>query len=502
MAALSGRGLDVGSGGRRASKDLHETRATGGAGAFGPTRSLASQHKDEKDRDVEHTPRSRSGSTSNQHPSASPAGPRRPSIPAKPQLPTPPSAASQPPPPAVKPSALGGHSIQPQASTQALQPQLTPEERMAKLRLQDTGASSRSRSSTGARPLPFTAEEGGEVAGSASGVTPVHSGQDVSSSRGPLPRPPGASHSNSSQNAPQTSLPSPTGQSPTRDHLGDFEKNFPSMADFARQFEEEERTFERPPNGDYPFVHEDGTSVKEDRAPPHHTGGSAKSGVDHERLPDVPSFPDLPSVPSSRPGLPPPPSKSDLSSLKPNGNDETAPGPSLPSPGLEIKRPASTPNVEALPGDRDLLSSSPDPIKGDPTPPLPPQSLRTGKMPPTIRPKPAALHHDTAPPAPNGSVSFPHPQPTPGPSSSASASRPPAGPPPGSAAEKPQFPFANSVEPEVLRGYILNPAVKMLLIDVRTEEEFQKGYVGMEYEPRGAKVSKVWIDPTVLLRDK
>jgi ubiquitin carboxyl-terminal hydrolase 8 len=67
---------------------------------------------------------------------------------------------------------------------------------------------------------------------------------------------------------------------------------------------------------------------------------------------------------------------------------------------------------------------------------------------------------------------------------------------------KPKFPFSNSVEPELLRSYILNPSVNLLLLDVRSEEEFQKGYVGKEYEPKGYPVHVTWVDPTVLLRNE
>lgn len=67
---------------------------------------------------------------------------------------------------------------------------------------------------------------------------------------------------------------------------------------------------------------------------------------------------------------------------------------------------------------------------------------------------------------------------------------------------KPKFPFSNSINAETLRSYFLNPEVEMVLLDVRPEEENQKGYVGAEYESRGAKVRTVWMDPTVLLRNE
>jgi ubiquitin carboxyl-terminal hydrolase 8 len=65
---------------------------------------------------------------------------------------------------------------------------------------------------------------------------------------------------------------------------------------------------------------------------------------------------------------------------------------------------------------------------------------------------------------------------------------------------KPKFPYTNSIQPETVREYILNPSVKMLLLDLRTEEEFKNGYVGQEYESKGYPVAAMWLDPTVLTR--
>lgn len=81
---------------------------------------------------------------------------------------------------------------------------------------------------------------------------------------------------------------------------------------------------------------------------------------------------------------------------------------------------------------------------------------------------------------------------------------PTAHPTPGPSTEKPvkpKFPFTNSVDCDTLRSYFLNPAVDVLLLDVRPEDEFQRGYVGVEYEPRGVKIDIVWLDPTVVMRD-
>jgi len=67
---------------------------------------------------------------------------------------------------------------------------------------------------------------------------------------------------------------------------------------------------------------------------------------------------------------------------------------------------------------------------------------------------------------------------------------------------KPKFPLSNSVDPDTLRTYFHNPSVDILLLDARNEEEYQRGYVGQEYEGRGAKMNVVWIDPTILMRNE
>jgi ubiquitin carboxyl-terminal hydrolase 8 len=67
---------------------------------------------------------------------------------------------------------------------------------------------------------------------------------------------------------------------------------------------------------------------------------------------------------------------------------------------------------------------------------------------------------------------------------------------------KPKFPFSNAITCETLRSYFLNPDVEMILLDVRPEEEYRRGVVGAEYEPRGAKLRVIWMDPTVLMRNE
>jgi ubiquitin carboxyl-terminal hydrolase 8 len=68
--------------------------------------------------------------------------------------------------------------------------------------------------------------------------------------------------------------------------------------------------------------------------------------------------------------------------------------------------------------------------------------------------------------------------------------------------KKPEFPFTNTITPDTLRSYFLNLAVDVLLLDVRPEAEFERGYVGYQYVGRGCKINVVWIDPTILMRDR
>nr|XP_019051247.1 hypothetical protein I302_01696 [Kwoniella bestiolae CBS 10118]OCF30177.1 hypothetical protein I302_01696 [Kwoniella bestiolae CBS 10118] len=247
--------------------------------------------------------------------------------------------------------------------------------------------------------------------------------------------------------------------------LKDFEKAFPSLSDFGKQTSDKSGL----PNGSAKFTH--------------HNPIMEESGESPDiNLPDVPSFPTLPSAPSNRPGLPLPPPPPRPDSINPLEHEDTpsnekALSPPMPEAGAGLKRPASTPNVATLPGDVDLLSDEPilenggDKHPSRPPAPIPPPS-RSGQT----QPSPRTRNSLPQPPQTNG---IPHSQ----------------------EFKKPKFPFSNSVTPDELRSYFLNPAVDVLLLDVRSEEDFKRGYVGKEYEPRGAKVNVVWMDPTVLMRD-
>jgi ubiquitin carboxyl-terminal hydrolase 8 len=196
----------------------------------------------------------------------------------------------------------------------------------------------------------------------------------------------------------------------------DFEKAFPSLAEFGKQFEEEDFEVQRP-----------------------------KSLPEAPSFPDVPAF-DLPSVPTTAPsGLPPPPSRPE--------NLDPAP-------------------ISPVATKHDLPAS----LRPNPPPSNPPSNLPSpNNLPISLRPNP--------PPSTN-------PSPV-----SNGAERPPLPP-------KPKFPLTNSIVPEVLRSYILHPAVDMLVLDVRPEQDNKKGYVGQEYESKGYVTRVVWIDPTVLMRNE
>ncbi|WVQ95581.1 hypothetical protein IAU59_002678 [Kwoniella sp. CBS 9459] len=313
--------------------------------------------------------------------------------------------------------------------------------------------------------------------------------------------------------------------------LKDFEKAFPSLSEFGRQWQDEggdddeeskanariaqwsssvESSRGAPvsglPNGAVKYTRHNLT-LQED-VDGESEGGEQKSEI---MLPDVPSFPNLPSAPTDRPGLPAPPAppaRAETFNIT-NGDKGPSPeektlSPPAPDTGAGLKRPASTPNVATLPGDVDLLSDEPV-LEGDrdkhpsrPSAPVPPRANGPTTLPNGVvkdsRSPTLSFPVAVPTPPPGQKPPLPKPRDPQHPNQSTSGSQPQA------PAQKPKFPFTNSIEPDGLRTYILNPAVEVLIIDVRSQEEFQRGYVGREYEAR-AKVDIVWIDPLVLLRD-
>jgi ubiquitin carboxyl-terminal hydrolase 8 len=311
-------------------------------------------------------------------------------------------------------------------------------------------------------------------------IAPSHSGpapQSAKSSKPPLPPIPQAQHTGHN--------PKP-GPGPETNGLSDFEKTFPSLDEFGKQFADVP-----------PFT------LKTNETSEHKEEEENKYS-----FPDVPSgsFPNLPSVPSSRPGMATPPHgspPSGFAGLRPphangNGNGTGHDSPPLPDTDRETKRPTSQPNLTKLDGRVD-----PSIADGVTSPTHPAPTLQDFRTPLQPTPNPMSPQSTTSPnghsPQPQP-IAFPTPQPTP-----ASATRRPMPIPPSQQVTpiaKPKFPFSNSVNCETLRSYFLNPDVEMILLDVRPEEEYRRGVVGAEYEPRGAKLRVIWMDPTVLMRSE
>ncbi|KAK6906785.1 hypothetical protein I203_100772 [Kwoniella mangroviensis CBS 8507] len=338
-----------------------------------------------------------------------------------------------------------------------------------------TGSSTRSRRSTnpidGDRPLPTA-----PISATQSPTITTHTPQQpnystlppAGPSKPPLPAiPPSLTSRNLAARAEVNEADTSSGT------LKDFEKAFPSLSEFGKQNSDKSGL----PNGSAKFTQHN---------PIIEEGGESPEIT----LPDVPSFATLPSAPSNRPGLPLPPPPPRPDSINPleqdhQPNDEKALSPPMPDAGAGLKRPASTPNVATLPGDSNLPNgivrdSASNGVTRDTAPTAGLEDPKIPKLtfPVAVPTPPPPRQRDSLPqpPQPNG---LPHSQ----------------------EFKKPKFPYSNSVTPDELRSYFLNPAVDILLLDVRGEEEYKRGYVGKEYEPRGAKVTVVWMDPTVLMRD-
>lgn len=454
MKALSGKGMDVGAPTHRMSKDMSATppqptnrsnggiQATGGAGNYGPARTAATTTMT----------RPRAASQA----SASQSEPRSRSSSVKESKP--PTITSTPARLDEEPSNSTTRHVPPIVAPKPKLP--TPPSQsgpsvVTPIRSFATGSSTSSTKVNVGETLPNNS-------------APPSKG---TSSKPPLPPIPTSS---TSVQRPQHS--GPTSAEKSAGGLDEFERTFPSLDDFGKRFEDEPRSIN-------------------DRSDEVH--GVEEEGMDYT-FPDVPSFPELPSVPTSRPGLPPPSGSppARFEGLKPVGG-ATAGHDSPPRPDVDrdTKRPSSQPNLTKLDGRVDTSDVDLPDVKHLSLDPASGQS--TGHSP---RPTPMSPQFTQSPP--NGHtpspqpISFPTPQPAP--------------PPPRQShttdgqvrSMKPKFPFSNSITAETLRSYFLNPEVEMVLLDVRSEEENQRGYVGAEYESRGAVVRVVWMDPTVLLRNE
>lgn len=308
-----------------------------------------------------------------------------------------------------------------------------------------------------------------------------------------------------------------------------FSATFPSLEDLGKHFDDHAFTAPplHPPNGNS----ERSPLPEPPKQPP---------GDSHVNAEEFLSFPTLPSVPTDLPGgqkprkpLPPPPPRPDDLEMRggppsPPHIDSDMKPPSPPRPDLlqDPNRPASTlgfseqargfspsDSADDLIARRFAALSSPTGAssRASRLPPVPPPH---GAMSPTVgvsSPLSAPGHADLPVSSPTTdalpsvpTLSFPKPSPSAPPQRLADTSAQPSSHPPQEGAEKlkkPDFPFTNSIEPPTLREYLLNPAVDVLLLDVRPEEEFAKGFVGAEYHQR-RHVNIVWLDPHVLMRSK
>lgn len=105
----------------------------------------------------------------------------------------------------------------------------------------------------------------------------------------------------------------------------------------------------------------------------------------------------------------------------------------------------------------------------------------------SIPDRPSSLPPPTIPSSPNIPVKDPPPVTSP----PAPAPRP---------LPKPSLPFTNSITPDKLREYLQNPALDILLIDTRDQQDFDRDHIGQDEAFGGRKPNVIWIDPTILRR--
>lgn len=311
--------------------------------------------------------------------------------------------------------------------------------------------------------------------------------------RGALPKPPVAPAGPAGPAAPGIQRP----PSDSDAALAQFEQSFPSLDTFATQFETPPEILVPTPVPAVP--------APAKRSPLPEIPRSKPSDTD---LPSFPSFPSLPSVPTDLPGQPRPPLPPPPAPIDPK---DVVPSPPSPDLDSEIRRPASQPaetNKDAAfsPPTEELsaldLESSVATAK--PISPAPDHQLRFDPAKPPPMPEPMPKPRSPRPDDGLSSLAVTSPrtqtravaQPSTSPGSTAVAI-------PGSSpthAGKPSFPRTNALEPNDLRTYFMNWDVDVLLLDVRSEDEWKKSYVGAEYYHRGCHINVVWIDPTIIMR--
>jgi hypothetical protein len=67
-------------------------------------------------------------------------------------------------------------------------------------------------------------------------------------------------------------------------------------------------------------------------------------------------------------------------------------------------------------------------------------------------------------------------------------------------ASKPTLPITNAIMAGTLADYLSNPALRLLLVDIRPSSEHRLGWIGKDTYGDGGAPDCVWVDPTILQR--
>lgn len=549
MKALSGHGMDVGSGSKRMSRDMAPPRSSGTAAAAGGGGAPPAFNWPA----VPPSPMARRASQDLHH-QCRPSLPRPPSIS---MMPNHGSSASLSGMNGISPNPTGGSTTSTRAS---------PNKGSVPLY---RSSSATSNVSTRANQVPSVPHS---LVGSTAPLPPPADSPKTSTTRLEPQQTPERTALNPSPLRPSHPLPTPPTAPATRvespnatERIDKFHQAFPSLDELGKQFDD------------------DGFAI-----PALPSTISASNGPRHP-LPELPKkdaddavaflgFPSLPSVPTDLPGtsralpkppLPPPPPAPRLDEMRspearledlrsPQARLDNLRGSPAPPRFDDLRSPPAPPRLADLEtdGEADNIAapSPPSPDLGTharPASTLGFSAQNSLSLSPFTTPHASVLDEDAKlkvvpqdalyPPSPskadlsspeplavspvaNGQDTFPpvSPPPVAGPSSPAvKAQSPPAktlvmpvpmvapGPGPSNGAlprgpVKPNFPFTNSITPETLRSYFTNKAVQVLILDVRPADEFALGYIGTEYYLREGcgDINIVWIDPTVLKRPK
>jgi hypothetical protein len=96
---------------------------------------------------------------------------------------------------------------------------------------------------------------------------------------------------------------------------------------------------------------------------------------------------------------------------------------------------------------------------------------------------------------PSPPLVFPTPRPMPSPAPIGQPSRP-------DPRLQTKLPMSNAVEPSMLRHYLMDDSIDVLLLDARSYQEFENGFVGDQtLKGQAGNNQTIWVDPTVLWRE-